>query len=101
MSVSGFTVETFGKLYRSCGNCDTMYERHVIFDDITATDGSELAGINSNYGDTANFTNIVASGVDDICVEYKGTDNNDEEPSKVSSGPSDYCIYSTSDITTS
>ncbi|KAI6857202.1 hypothetical protein KC334_g22121, partial [Hortaea werneckii] len=35
MSVSGFTVDDFGKLYRSCGNCDTMYERHVIFDDIT------------------------------------------------------------------
>lgn len=30
LSVSGFTVDTFGKLYRSCGNCDTMYERHVI-----------------------------------------------------------------------
>jgi len=44
ISVSGFTVDTFGKLYRSCGNCDTMYERHVIMDDITATSGSELAG---------------------------------------------------------
>lgn len=46
MSVSGFTVESFGKLYRSCGNCKTMYERHVIFNDITATDGKSLAGIN-------------------------------------------------------
>ena len=53
LSVDGFTVETFGKLYRSCGNCKTMYERHVIFNDITATDGKSLAGINSNYGDTA------------------------------------------------
>lgn len=44
LSVSGFTVDNFGKLYRSCGNCDEMYERHVIFDDITATEGSELAG---------------------------------------------------------
>lgn len=99
MSVSGFTVDNFGKLYRSCGNCDSMYERHVIFDDITASEGKALAGINSNYGDTATFSNIKASGVDDICTEYKGTDNNDEEPSKIGSGPSEACIYSESDIT--
>ena len=42
--MSGFTVDNFGKLYRSCGNCDDMFERHVIMDDITATGGSEIAG---------------------------------------------------------
>lgn len=99
LSVSDFTVDTFGKLYRSCGNCDTMYERHVIMDGITATDGSELAGINYNYGDSATFTNIVVSGVDDICVTYTGTDDNDEEPSEYGSGADGtYCIYSDSDI---
>ena len=45
LSVSGFTVDNFGKVYRSCGNCDEMYERHVIMDDITATSGSEIAGM--------------------------------------------------------
>ena len=44
LSISGFTADTFGKLYRSCGNCKTMYARHVIMDSIDATDGSELAG---------------------------------------------------------
>ena len=44
LSVSGFTVDNFGKLYRSCGNCDEMFERHVTFDDITASEGSVLAG---------------------------------------------------------
>jgi hypothetical protein len=53
MSVDGFTVQSFGRLYRSCGNCDAMYERHVIFNGISATDGASLAGINTNYGDTA------------------------------------------------
>jgi hypothetical protein len=102
LSVSDFTVETFGKLYRSCGNCDSMYERHVIMDSISASDGSELAGINSNYGDSATFTNIVASDVDDICVTYTGTDDNDEEPTENGSGADGtYCIYSDSDITTS
>lgn len=103
VSISNFVVDDFGKLYRSCGNCDSMYERHVIMDSVTATSGSELAGklshyffstiflflkmlivispgINSNYGDTATLTNIVASNVDDNCVTYTGTDDNDEEP---------------------
>ncbi len=44
ISISGFTVDDFGKLYRSCGNCDDMYERHVILDSITASDGSALVG---------------------------------------------------------
>jgi hypothetical protein len=44
MEVSGFTVDNFGKLYRSCGNCKTQAERHVIFSDITASEGKTLAG---------------------------------------------------------
>ena len=117
MQVSGFTVDNFGKLYRSCGNCKTQSERHVIFDDITASEGKTLAGktsapfseslgrsanfaigINSNLGDTATFTNIKASGVKEICDEYTGTDDNDVEPEKVSSGPSEACIYEEADI---
>ena len=58
-------------------------------------------GINSNYGDTATFSNIKVSGVKEICDEYTGTDDNDVEPEKVGSGPSDACIYSESDITES
>ncbi|KAI1366254.1 pectate lyase-domain-containing protein [Xylaria arbuscula] len=100
VSISGFEVEDFGKLYRSCGNCDDMYERHVIVDSVTATSGSSLVGINSNYGDTAILTNIVVSDVNDICVEYEGNDTGDE-PEKISSGPSDYCQYDDSDITES
>lgn len=44
ISVSDFIVEDFGKLYRSCGNCDSMYERHIIIDGVTATSGKELCG---------------------------------------------------------
>jgi hypothetical protein len=104
LEVSGFTVDNFGKLYRSCGNCKTQAERHVIFSDITASEGKTLAGecmkpsltrrgckgsefvlicvsgINSNYGDTATFSKINVSGVKDICDEYTGTDDNDVEP---------------------
>src|SRR5262249_9327409 len=63
----------FGKVYRSCGNCLTQYERHVIFDDITARSGSTIAGVNENYGDTADFSNIViypASRGTTVCRRY-------------------------------
>ncbi|KXH47551.1 pectate lyase [Colletotrichum nymphaeae SA-01] len=100
LSVSGFTVETFGKLYRSCGNCKSMYERHIILDNINASSGKLLAGINSNYGDTATFTNIVAKSVKEVCTEFKGTTPGNE-PTEISSGPSTYCKYATSDIQSS
>lgn len=59
-----------------------------------------FTGINSNYGDTATFSNIKVSGVEDICITYTGNDTGDE-PEENGSGPSEYCIYSESDITQS
>ncbi|KAF4627510.1 hypothetical protein G7Y89_g10642 [Cudoniella acicularis] len=101
ISISDFTVETFGKLYRSCGNCKTMYERHVIIDGLTAPGGKEVAGINSNYGDSATITNSKASVVADVCVTYRGTDYNSQEPVENGSGnDGTYCIYG-SDVTVS
>ncbi|KAF2251601.1 polysaccharide lyase family 3 protein, partial [Trematosphaeria pertusa] len=98
VSISGFYVEDFGKLYRSCGNCDTMYERHVTIDGVIADGGtSSFVGINSNYGDTATITNSCITNTDTICTEYEGNDTGDE-PTKISSGPSDYCIYTDADI---
>ncbi|KAK9423889.1 putative Pectate lyase [Seiridium unicorne] len=98
ISISDFTVEDFGKLYRSCGNCDDMYERHVIISGVTATEGSTLAGINYNYGDSATFSDVTVSDVDDICVTYEGNDTGDE-PTKYSSGADGtYCIYDDSSV---
>ncbi|KAL4778031.1 pectin lyase fold/virulence factor [Aspergillus varians] len=71
VTVSDFTVYDFGKLYRSCGNCDSMYERPIVLEGITAGDD-----------------------VKTICVKHEGTDNNDEEPEEINNGPNDYCIYS-------
>lgn len=44
LHVSGFYVENFGKLYRSCGNCDDMPTRHVAIENLYAVKGSEIAG---------------------------------------------------------
>lgn len=99
VSISDFYVEDFGKLYRSCGNCDDMYERHVIISGVSASGGSVLAGINYNYGDSATFSDVTVSDVDNICVTYKGNDSGDE-PTKYSTGADGtYCIYDDSDIT--
>lgn len=120
LSLSDFTVDTFGKLYRSCGNCKTMFERHVIMDNIHASSGKELAGmflflgiffkklltndcigINYNFNDTATFTNIFVHDVEDICVEFTGTDDNSVEPSISKKDTSDqFCVYKPSDIHT-
>lgn len=92
MSVSGFTVETFGKLYRACGNCDNMYERHVIISDVTATDGDLIAGINSNYGDTATISGLTDSNVEEICEQFEGNDTGDEPTSIGTGADGTYCI---------
>ncbi|KAL0262772.1 hypothetical protein SLS55_001745 [Diplodia seriata] len=94
VTIDGFTVVDFGKLYRSCGNCkQNGSQRNVNVKNVKAYSGKSLTGINSNYGDVATFTDTCATSVKEICVEYKGTNDNDEEPSKVSSGPSDHCVY--------
>ncbi|MFG2925194.1 pectate lyase [Streptomyces sp. NPDC048305] len=101
--VKNFQVDDFGKLVRSCGNCSTQYGRHIQLQNIWATTpGDSLVGINTNYGDTARFSDITIyddAGRDlDVCVKYKGTTSG--EPSKIGSGADGKnCIYSSSDIT--
>ncbi|TEA17860.1 putative pectate lyase D [Colletotrichum sidae] len=97
ISISGFKVTNFGKLYRACGNCKTSAERHVIFNNIEATDGKLLAGINPNFGDTATFTNVKASGVKNVCTEFEGVASGNE-PTEKSSGPSAACKYSAASV---
>jgi pectate lyase len=101
MILRHITVDDFSKVYRSCGNCLEQYERHVILDDITARNGSTIVGINENYGDTADFSNIViypAPRGTDVCVLYQGNDTG-AEPSIVGDGPDPtHCRYEESDI---
>ena len=100
--IKNFQVTDFGKLYRSCGNCSKQYARTVVIDNIKVTaPGKSLVGINSNLGDKATITNVTiyndSSKKIVICEEYKGVTSG--EPSKIGSGPSSACGYSTSSIT--
>ncbi|KAF4814945.1 putative pectate lyase F [Colletotrichum siamense] len=58
VNIINFYANTYGKLYRSCGNCSSQCKRNVYIEGTTAYNGGELAGINSNYGDTATLKNV-------------------------------------------
>jgi len=97
LAVSDFFVSDFGKLYRSCGNCKTQHQRTSSFDGILAQSGKVGAGINSNFGDTATFSNSCFKSVKSICTEFEGNDSG-KEPKQISSGPSDACIFDDADV---
>ncbi|KAK9415178.1 putative Pectate lyase [Seiridium unicorne] len=93
VSIKNFYAEDYGKVSRSCGNCDENGEgsRHIIIDNVIAVDGGVLCGINGNYGDSCTISN---SCQDDgkSCDNYEGN-NDGDEPTKVSSGnDGTYCI---------
>jgi hypothetical protein len=103
MYIRNFQVEDFGKLYRSCGNCKTQYKRAVVVENVTVTaPGKTIAGINTNYGDTARYANITIVGDSGkkivVCEKYKGVTSG--EPTKIGSGPdSTNCLYTAANIT--
>ncbi|RLP99531.1 pectate lyase [Micromonospora sp. CV4] len=101
--IKNFRVENAGKLYRACGNCSTSYQRHVVIDNVIVRDTDAIAGINTNWGDTARFSRITI--VDDpdrdtsICVKYRGVPKG-SEPVEIGEGADGVnCLYAPSDIT--
>lgn len=93
MSIKNFYAEDYGKVSRSCGNCDNNGEgsRHIVIDNVIAVNGGVLCGINGNYGDSCTISN---SCQDDgkSCDNYEGN-NDGDEPTKVSSdNDGTYCI---------
>jgi len=101
MRISDFIVEDFGKLYRSCGNCRTQHERHLEARRIEARSGKTLAGINTNYGDTASFEDITIHDTSmklSICDRFTGNDSG-AEPRKTGSGADGTsCMYDAAEI---
>ncbi|KAF2833123.1 pectate lyase E [Ophiobolus disseminans] len=94
VTIDGFTVDNFGKLYRSCGNCKQSAERHVNIKGVKASNGKLLVGINPNFGDTASIDSATcATSVKEVCQEFKGTTPGNE-PVSVSKGASATCVFS-------
>ncbi|MBC2903801.1 pectate lyase [Streptomyces sp. PSKA01] len=102
LTVRNFQVEDFGKLVRSCGNCSTQYQRHIVISNVKATaPGKVLVGVNANYGDTATLSGVTVVGDKDltVCERFKGNSGGDE-PTSLGEGPDGTtCRYSTSDVT--
>jgi len=103
MIIRNFCAQDFGKLYRSCGNCSSQYARHVEMDNVLIVPrAGPLAGINTNYNDTAKFTRITIRAATNsirICERYTGNSTG-AEPVRTGDGPDGtYCMYSASDIT--
>ncbi|KAG9124825.1 hypothetical protein FRC07_010105 [Ceratobasidium sp. 392] len=95
VKIDSYCVQTFGKLYRSCGNCSTQYKRAVTISNIIGSSGSVLAGINSNYGDTATITTstLQLTSVKSICDTYKGNSSGDEPTKLTSNTANSYCKF--------
>jgi hypothetical protein len=99
LHISGFYAEDVGKVYRACGNCSTSHQRHVVMDNVAVRSTDVLAGINTNWGDTARFTRITVYGEATICEKYRGVPKG-SEPTKIGEGADGVnCIYRESDIT--
>ncbi|KAE8353485.1 pectate lyase [Aspergillus coremiiformis] len=92
VTIDGFVVSDFGKLFRSCGNCKTQSQRSITISNVKAYNGKVLAGVNENYGDHATIKDSCATSVKDICKTYKGNEGSGE-PSETGSGPSEACTY--------
>ncbi|CAE6539127.1 unnamed protein product [Rhizoctonia solani] len=95
VKIDSYCVQTFGKLYRSCGNCSTQYKRTVLISQIIGSSGSVLAGINSNYGDIAQFdtSSLSLTSVKSICDTYQGNSSG-AEPTKLTSNTANaYCKF--------
>ena len=84
VTIKDYTVVDAGKVYRSCGNCSNNGgPRKVVISNLKANGiKSDVAGINSNYGDTATISGSCGSSVKNVCQEFKGIDK------KVTSGDS-------------
>jgi hypothetical protein len=105
MVIKNFCAQDFGKLYRSCGNCDMQFARHVQVQNVMVVPSgttSALVGVNSNYSDTATFASILvkaASNSITICQRYTGNNTGAEPPKSGSGADGTVCKYASSDIT--
>ncbi|KAL4880717.1 pectate lyase [Aspergillus karnatakaensis] len=68
VNIINFYAEDYGKVYRSCGTCESC-PRSVYAEGVTAYDGGEVVGI--NLGDSATLSNV-CSDHEPKCQLYDG-----------------------------
>ncbi|KAF1318853.1 Pectate lyase, partial [Globisporangium splendens] len=104
VSIDGFYVQDFGKLFRACGNCKTKIQRKVSVANVYAVNPKVgIVTVNKNYGDEAKLSNIKiktskATSKVEVCAWSQAVTSG--EPKKLGHGPSPpLCQYSTSAVT--
>jgi pectate lyase len=101
VSISGFYLSGSGKLYRGCGNCTNSYQRNVKIDNVLLNDIDMVAGINTNWGDTATITRVTITNSSSavVCGQYKGVPKG-SEPTYLGEGWNNAnCKVTQSDVT--
>jgi hypothetical protein len=104
-------VSDFGKLWRSCGDCEgNGGPRHLEIDNVRVEGiKTTVAGANRNYKDTVTVKNLYVKGGYDaakdkpkICQEYTAVTNHQGESTKIDDGKSQWntatCKLSLSDV---
>jgi hypothetical protein len=104
-------IATFGKVWRSCGDCtNNGGPRHLVLNNVKVEGvGSCVAGANENYGDTVTITNLFVKGgysassdKPKICQVFKGVEKGNGSSTKLYDGASQWntstCKVSQSDV---
>ena len=80
-SIRDFSAEDIGTLVVSCGRCIHQYQRHVEVRNSVVKNGHyHVAGVNRNYGDSAEFAGITIIGKHiHVCQESIGHTDRDAE----------------------
>lgn len=102
---SGFVARGVnGKLWRSCGNCSSNGgPRHVVIDNVRIEGQiGSVAGLNSNFGDTATITNLeienYSAGNPPVCELYTGVQSGESSPKIGEAWNTVNCIVEQSDV---
>lgn len=109
--ISNSYLASFGKVWRSCGDCtNNGGPRHLVLNNVKVEGvGSCVAGANQNYGDTVTITNLYVKGgysassdKPKICQVFKGVEKGNGESTKLYDGASQWnsstCKVSQSNI---
>ncbi|KAJ8563886.1 hypothetical protein ON010_g7459 [Phytophthora cinnamomi] len=100
VKIDGFYVDTFGKLYRSCGTCGNEPRKVTVSNVLVVNPSVSLVTVNENYGDEATLSNIYIKSSDSsyaVCAWSQGNANG--EPTELGNGiKAPLCQYSESDI---
>ena len=109
--LNGFQAENFGKLYRSCGNCKTQYNRNVILENVSVSKPDKaLVAINAKYnnvpnvnsrGDTAHIKNlkVYQTKAYQVCEKFVANNKGKEPgPPYASGADGKNCIFGERDV---